>query len=60
MKRSEHSAVQSKCPLWVKSGHVQCKTSCPLSARSGHNTCRLTRQNGRSPSLAARASREVA
>ena len=26
MKRSEHSAVQSKCPLWVKSGHVQCNS----------------------------------
>ena len=30
MKRSEHSAVQSKCPLWVKSRHVQRKSRCPL------------------------------
>ena len=30
MKRSEHSAVQSKCPLWVKSRHLQRKKACPL------------------------------
>ena len=23
-----------KCPLWVKSGHVQCKRSCPLWAKA--------------------------
>ena len=30
MKRSEHSAVQSKCQLWVISGHLQCKKACSL------------------------------
>jgi hypothetical protein len=30
MKRSEHSAVQSKCPLWVISGHFAAQSPCPL------------------------------
>ena len=25
----------TRCPLWVKSRHVQCTRQCPLSARSG-------------------------
>ena len=25
-----------KCPLWVKSGHVQRTSRCPLCANSGH------------------------
>jgi hypothetical protein len=35
MKRSEHSAVHSKCPLWVKSRQVRRTSRCPLSAKSG-------------------------
>src|SRR5690242_11075491 len=32
-----HFAMQSRCPLWVKSRHVQRTSSCPLWARSGRS-----------------------
>ena len=31
--RNRHFALQSPCPLWVKSRHVQRKMSCPLYPR---------------------------
>ena len=33
-EESRHST--KRCPLWVKSGHVQCNSGCPLCANSGH------------------------
>ena len=30
------SSDVKRCPLWVKSGHVQRTSRCPLCARSGH------------------------
>ena len=31
------SRTTLRCPLWVKSGHVQCTGACPLCANSGHS-----------------------
>ena len=39
-----------RCPLWVKSGHVQCNSVCPLCANSGHCVIHSTTSSARSSS----------
>ena len=36
-----------RCPLWVKSGHVQWTRRCPLSANSGHDSASWIAQSRR-------------
>src|SRR5262249_29974649 len=36
LSKSPCVASKAKCPLWVKSRHMQCNTACPLYPKSGH------------------------